>query len=109
LPNAIAVIEQLTPLDGRPTFHVKRKQAEQLVDTEQASWVIPGAVIRKTHKFGRLTEDSKLMAGRAFAIRGLSAQVGEALAEGLADKAEQWWAKPMLNAIRLRREVPAEA
>ena len=68
--------------------------------------MIVGRVLRKTPKHGRLSEDSKLMAGRAFAVRGLSAQLGEHLLAAL--KRKESWAMAMFAQMRKRREVPTE-
>ena len=83
------MIEQLSSPDAKPTFHVNRRIADELIRTEQCTIVEGTPNLRKTPKYQRLTEDGKVSAGRPFAWRGLSAQVGPVLARAVRRK-EHW-------------------
>jgi hypothetical protein len=78
MANSIAVIEQLSKADAKPTFHVKRRDAILFISTGQAVWVIPEQLIRKTHKFGRLTSDARIQEQSAKSIPWQPRQSGYA-------------------------------
>lgn len=103
----IRVVEQCGTADSPASFHASKSLAARLVEAKHAEW-IPGSeglVLRKTYKCDRVEADARVMAGRPFALRGLSAQVGSKLAT--AARKKELWALVALAAIKGREGLLA--
>jgi hypothetical protein len=93
------LIGQLDSPSANPHCFVSKKQADLLLETGQCIYTAADGVLRKTPKYQRYVPDAKIIPGRPGAVRGLSAQVGQTLAEAVRKESEKFWAEPMLEQI----------